>query len=832
MTRNTLRAIGCAVTLFALAVSAGFAQTTLLSLPDNFSASPGTTIQVPITAGPADGIFGIDTTITYNPAVLTAQDVTVAGIASSAGFVVIRNLNTPGSIVISMYGPQNPLAGSGEIAHIQFQVVGSIGNSSALSFTSAQINEGHIPAATDNGSFNVVTTVLSMPDTAQGGPGATVAVPISVTPGNGILGLDISIAYDYAVLHAQGVTISGIGAASGFALVANVGTPGVIHIAAYATGPLLSGSGEFASIEFVVAGSPGATSALTFTSASINEGQIVPSLDHGLFTVTCAGAVNGTPCSDGEGTCTPIDTCQGGVCVGTPLNCDDGNTCTLDSCVPGVGCQHTPGNAGAVCRAAAGECDLAESCDGASAACPTDARRLSGTSCTDDGETCTSDQCDGSSVSCQHPAGNAGTVCRVSAGTCDVAESCNGASTTCPADGFASNATTCTGTSNGGACDATDHCSGVANTCLDVFQSSGFTCRVDAGSCDIAETCTGSSGACPADAFEPAATLCAGASQGGACDNDAADHCSGSGNSCVDVFQAIGFTCRVDAGQCDVAETCTGSSGTCPADAFEPAATGCAGASQGGACDNDAADHCSGGANTCLDVFQGSGFTCRADAGQCDIAEACTGSSGVCPANAFEPNGTSCNDNDVATCTDVCTAGICAGNPVAEPQEINGSVRIAKGPGSNVDVSWGDAPGPYNVYRGSNGSGAAWLYDQTCLVHETAVTSIVDSGNPPPGTLYYYVISRVSSCRESILGTDGSGASEPNNNPCPTPPSDTDLDGTADVSDNCPLVANAGQADADGDAHGDACDNCPTTSNQDQQDTDTDTVGDLCDPTP
>jgi hypothetical protein len=266
------RTIGCAVTLWALCISGGFTQnstqghspafpdtpTTVLSLPDGFLASPGATVQVPITATPADGIFGIDMTLTYNPAVLTAQDVTVAGIASSAGFVIIRNLNTPGTIVISMYGPQNPLAGSGEIAHIQFQVAGSIGSTTPLAFSGAQINEGHIPSATDNGSFDVVSTVLSMPDTAQGGPAAVVQVPISVTPGNGILGIDLTITYDYLVLHAQGATVSGIGAAAGFALVANVNTPGVIHLTTYAQSDPLSGSGEFASLQFLVAETRGA----------------------------------------------------------------------------------------------------------------------------------------------------------------------------------------------------------------------------------------------------------------------------------------------------------------------------------------------------------------------------------------------------------------------------------------------------------------------------------------------------------------------------------------------------------------------------------------------
>src|SRR5206468_840014 len=109
-----------------------------------------------------------------------------------------------------------------------------------------------------------------------------------------------------------------------------------------------------------------------------------------------------------------------------------------------------------------------------------------------------------------------------------------------------------------------DHCSGTSNTCVDVFQAATHVCRDSAGQCDVAESCTGTSGTCPADGFEPTTTHCTGGSQGGACDNDAADHCSGTSNACVDVYQAATVTCRDSAGQCDVAERCTGTSGTCP----------------------------------------------------------------------------------------------------------------------------------------------------------------------------------------------------------------------------------------------------------------------------
>ena len=90
---------------------------------------------------------------------------------------------------------------------------------------------------------------------------------------------------------------------------------------------------------------------------------------------------------------------------------------------------------------------------------------------------------------------------------------------------------------------------------------------------------------------------------------------------------AAGTQCRPAAGACDVAESCTGTSGSCPTDSFKPAVT-----------------------------------ECRASAGQCDAAESCTGSSAACPANGFKPNGTTCDDSNPNTVGETCNNnGICTG---------------------------------------------------------------------------------------------------------------------------------------------------------------------------
>ncbi len=77
---------------------------------------------------------------------------------------------------------------------------------------------------------------------------------------------------------------------------------------------------------------------------------------------------------------------------------------------------------------------------------------------------------------------------------------------------------------------------------------------------------------------------------------------------------------------------------------------------------------------------------------------------------------------------------------------------------------------------------------------------------------------------------------------CSQQPSDSDGDGVADATDNCPGAKNPGQEDLDQDGQGDACDddddgdgvpdatdNCPSVGNATQVDCDQDGKGDACD---
>jgi hypothetical protein len=382
--------------------------------------------------------------------------------------------------------------------------------------------------------------------------------------------------------------------------------------------------------------------------SSFTQGAVVPA--------TCLGATDVSPCDDGV-FCNGSDACldqecslhEGDPCPGPDgdgdcsescdelendctgydliaFYCDDSNPCSSVSLCDGSGgcAPFNPTAAGAMCRSAAGACDLVELCTGESADCPADVQASSGTPCSiGGGNPCAVGQCNGVGDCIEAP-GNAGALCRPSQGGCDIAETCTGTSTTCPVDAFLAASTVCR--SSNGICDLEERCTGSAATCpSNAFASSSTTCRAAVGVCDAQETCTGTSASCPSNAFLASGTVCRASTV--IC--DAQETCTGSSASCpADVFASSAVTCRATAGVCDVAEKCTGTSSSCPVDVLLPSTSSCR--ASAGVC--DAAERCSGTSAACpSDQFLGASVVCRASQGECDTAENCSGSAATCP---------------------------------------------------------------------------------------------------------------------------------------------------------------------------------------------------------
>src|SRR5581483_6974111 len=237
-------------------------------------------------------------------------------------------------------------------------------------------------------------------------------------------------------------------------------------------------------------------------------------------TIVCAtGSTSTTMCSATPGTPTPE------VCNGIDDNCDGiidnivATSCSAGNCAA-TGHTYCPAGlpagpvvtpscqvdtyvaAGTVCRASAGNCDVAETCTGSSVNCPADGFLSSATVCRASAGNCdVAENCTGTGPNCPADARvAAGTVCRAVAGNCDVAEVCDGSSINCPADSFLPSSTVCR--ASAGVCDAAENCTGSGPFCpVDAVLPSTTVCRASAGNCDIAENCTGSSVNCPADSF-------------------------------------------------------------------------------------------------------------------------------------------------------------------------------------------------------------------------------------------------------------------------------------------------------------------------------------------
>ena len=84
-------------------------------------------------------------------------------------------------------------------------------------------------------------------------------------------------------------------------------------------------------------------------------------------------------------------------------------------------------------------------------------------------------------------------------------------------------------------------------------------------------------------------------------------------------------------------------------------------------CDEGAANGTSTSCCTLSCQFRAAGQTCRPAASDCDVAEACTGSSATCPSDAKKPDGTSCNDGNACTAADHCNGGVCVGTCQSGP---------------------------------------------------------------------------------------------------------------------------------------------------------------------
>ncbi len=346
------------------------------------------------------------------------------------------------------------------------------------------------------------------------------------------------------------------------------------------------------------------------------------------------------------------------------IDVDDGKECTIDTCDRETGLPvNTPVEAGVLCgdQETDTECDKPDTCDGAGECLPNFEPVTA--NCGDAGTECViQDKCDGEGQCLDNGFQGVGTACgSASDVACDAADTCDGAGVCvdnvkasgfvclagelpCNPDDVCDGATkdcavvlaavgTECGSGSNEACDAPDTCDGLG-ACIDNVKVAGFVCLPGELPCNPDDVCDGAAKLC-APLFAAAGAAC-GSGSNEAC--DAPDTCNGVG-SCIDNVKAAGFACRSAAGECDLAEVCTGVDNICPANVFKSASSICRGSA--GMC--DVVETCSGVGPACpSDMFMPSTTVCRAAVGTCDVQEKCSGSAPQCPADLFAASGVSC----------------------------------------------------------------------------------------------------------------------------------------------------------------------------------------------
>ncbi len=127
------------------------AQGVVVSLP-NVSGDFGTHVDVGLSAANIDGLRAADIEITFDPAVLSVQGYGTGTLTPA--WSVAGNTDTPGHLILSLANATS-VTGSGTLAGITFEVIGSPPAATALGIDSVQLNDGAIACTTQAGLFTV-----------------------------------------------------------------------------------------------------------------------------------------------------------------------------------------------------------------------------------------------------------------------------------------------------------------------------------------------------------------------------------------------------------------------------------------------------------------------------------------------------------------------------------------------------------------------------------------------------------------------------------------------------------------------------------------------------
>ena len=133
-------------------VGAGSTQGGVLSVPD-VTAPPGSVVTVTVSmSGVGEDVYSADIVLQYNESVVQARSVSKGDLVSS--WSMAGNVGVPGEVRIALAGSE-PVSGAGALASVVFEVVGSEGMSTELTFARGELNEGTVGVGLQDGRISV-----------------------------------------------------------------------------------------------------------------------------------------------------------------------------------------------------------------------------------------------------------------------------------------------------------------------------------------------------------------------------------------------------------------------------------------------------------------------------------------------------------------------------------------------------------------------------------------------------------------------------------------------------------------------------------------------------
>jgi len=132
-----------------------------VSLPDVQSCNQTVSIPITLNNSAKVGIEGIDLTVTFDSSVIkpSATPATLSGGILQSGYGITPNTGVSGQIRLSIYATGTLSTASGVIAYLNFDVIGSAGSTTKLSFTQSLVNS--VTSSRTDGSFTVIGCTIS-----------------------------------------------------------------------------------------------------------------------------------------------------------------------------------------------------------------------------------------------------------------------------------------------------------------------------------------------------------------------------------------------------------------------------------------------------------------------------------------------------------------------------------------------------------------------------------------------------------------------------------------------------------------------------------------------